>query len=141
MPAINFSSVNWWAVLTAGLATFFLGAVWYQALFGKLWLRLHGYTPADVAEMQKSRPPAVFFGTMIAAYLLMAAVMALLVKVSGATDAVGGAFVGLLVWLVVQSIAATDYITAKKQIGVYVLDGSYQLCYLLMTGVIVAMWK
>ena len=78
MPAINFSSVNWWAVLTAGLATFFLGAVWYQALFGKLWLRLHGYTPADVAEMQKSRPPAVFFGTMIAAYLLMAAVMALL---------------------------------------------------------------
>ena len=29
--------INWLAVLVAGLAYFFLGALWYTALFGKKW--------------------------------------------------------------------------------------------------------
>jgi hypothetical protein len=28
------SAINYWAVLAAGLATFFLGGLWYTALFG-----------------------------------------------------------------------------------------------------------
>ncbi len=141
MPAIPLSSLNWLAVLTAGVAAFFLGAVWYQALFGKLWLGLHGYTREQVAAMQKARPPAVFFGTMIVAYLLMATAMALLVRMTNATSAIEGALVALVVWLVVQAIAATDFITSKKNIGVYVLDGAYQFCFLIMTGIIVALWR
>ena len=29
--------INWLAVLVAGLAYFFLGALWYSVLFGKKW--------------------------------------------------------------------------------------------------------
>ena len=66
---LNLESVNWLAVLVAGIATFFLGAVWYMALFGKTWQRLHGYSDEKVKQMQAAKPPPVFFGTMIASFI------------------------------------------------------------------------
>ena len=78
MSGIEFSEVNWWAVLVAGFAVFMLGGLWYTALFGKLWVRLNGYSEEKVREMQAKRPPHVFFGVMIGSYLLLSVVMALL---------------------------------------------------------------
>src|SRR5207249_1686249 len=58
---ISFSGINLLAVLSAGVITFFLGAVWYMPLFGKLWMKLHGYSEEKVKKMQARLAPAVFF--------------------------------------------------------------------------------
>lgn len=138
---LSWPPLNLWAVLVAGIATFFLGGIWYQALFGKKWVALYGYTPEQVAAMQKSRPPHIFFGMMILAYLLMATVMGFLVYWAGAKTAMDGAVVGLAVWGVALAIALTDYISSTKKVGIYYIDCSYQLIFLVMTGVILAVWR
>lgn len=133
--------LNLLAVIVAGLATFFLGGLWYTALFGKLWVSLHGYTPEQVAAMQKARPPHVFFGTMLFAYWLLATMMGFLCIWAKAETWLDGIALGLVVWVLVQAIALTSYISSDKKFGVYLLDGAYQFCFLLMTGVIVSVWK
>jgi hypothetical protein len=57
---LDLAPVNWLAVIVAALATFFLGGLWYQALFGRLWVRLHGYSHEKVMQMRTARPPAHF---------------------------------------------------------------------------------
>ncbi len=132
---------NLFAIIVAGLVAFFLGAVWYTALFGKLWIKFNGYTPEQIAAMQKARPPQVFFGTMLLAYWLMATMMSFLCFWIKADTWLDGACVGLVVWGIVQAIALTTYISGNKKIEVYLLDGAYQLCFLVASGIILAIWK
>src|SRR2546421_7586979 len=96
---IDFEGVNWLAVLVAGAATFFLGGVWYQALFGKLWKKLHGFTDEQVKALHAKRPPALFFGGMLVAYLVLAAVMALLMGACHIERWQDGVAFGLMLWL------------------------------------------
>lgn len=133
--------LNYLAIGVAALATFFLGALWYQALFGKLWLSLHGYTPEQVQAMQKERPAATFFGIMILAYVLLAFTLAVLIELTRANSWPLGAGVGLFIWIALQCVAATDYITSKTKLGVFLLDGSYQLIYCVMMGAILGGWR
>jgi hypothetical protein len=133
--------LNLWAVLVAGAATFFLGGLWYSALFGKTWIRLYGYTPEQLQAMKLARPPVVFFTVMILAYLLMATLMGFLIQWTGARTWLDGAAVGLVVWGMALAVALTDYITSAKKPGIYYIDCSYQLVYLVLTGIILTVWQ
>jgi hypothetical protein len=138
---LHWPELNLVAVIVAGLAAFFLGAVWYTALFGKLWVQLHGYTPEQMAAMQKARPPIVFFGSMLLAYWLMATLMGFLCVWTKADTWLDGAFVGIVVWGIVQAIAITTYISSNKRKEIFFLDGAYQFCFLVATGIILTVWK
>ena len=54
------SEINWLAVAVAGLIAFLVGGVWYTALFGQLWIKLQGYSPEQVKEMQAQMSPPIF---------------------------------------------------------------------------------
>ena len=141
MPHIPFDHINYWAVLVAGIATFFLGAVWYMALFGKLWCRLSGFSPEKQKEMQTAGPPHVFFGTMIGSYLVLSWVVAVLAAWIGVSTAMAGSALGFFLWLgPALCIGLTSYIANDRKFGVYVIDLAYQLVFLVMTGAIVGGW-
>ena len=76
---LRLCEVNYLAVLVAGLAAFFLGGLWYTAIFGKLWIKLQGYTDEQIKEMKAKMSPPKFFGGMILSYLVVAFVVAVLV--------------------------------------------------------------
>lgn len=139
---IDFSSLNYWAILVAAIATFMLGGAWYTALFGKLWVQLNGYSDEKVAQMKAQRPPPLFFGVMIISYLLLAFVVAILVTAFGLNSAGQGAILGLLLWLgPAVAIGLTSWVASDRRLGVYAIDLSYQLVFLVMTGVILAVWQ
>ena len=138
---VNLSGVNYWAVVVAALATFFLGGAWYTAL-AKPWQRFHGYSDEKVKEMQAKRPPPMFFGGMIVSYVLLAWVTAVLFSTFGVDSAGEGGVAGLLIWLgPAVAIGFTGYIASDKHIGAFALDAAYQLVFLVMTGAILGGWK
>ena len=142
MSGINFGEINWWAVLVAAFAVFMLGGLWYTALFGKLWVRLNGYSEEKVKEMQAKRPPPVFFGIMMGSYLLLAVVVALLMTDFHTNSAGQGAMLGFLLWLgPAVAIGLTGFIASDKPFGVFLIDGSYQLIFLVMMGAILGGWR
>jgi len=134
------ADVNYPAVLVAAVATFLLGGLWYSPLFfGKQWVKAHGYGEEQVKEMQKGAGKA-YLGS-IAAYLVMAWVLANFVLMTGAATAVEGAVLGLLCWLgFAATIGLTANLFSDRGPAAYLLDASYQLCYLLIQGVILATW-
>jgi hypothetical protein len=137
----SLTMVNWLAVVVAAMATFFLGALWYTAIFGGAWARLNGYTELKLAEIRKDKPPALFFTAMIVAYLLIASVVAMIARAAGVASAVDGALLGLLLWIgLALGIGITAYVASDKPVGVYAIDLSYQLIFLVMIGAIVGAW-
>src|SRR5438552_883479 len=132
--SIDFAAINYLAVLVAGLATFMLGGVWYSGLFGKLWIKLHGYSEEKVNAMKARIKPPVFFGGMIVCDLIIAFVMAILVVALNLTTVQGGALLGFLIWLgPAAAIQMTSHIASDRHIGLYLIDASYQFIYLIMT--------
>ncbi|PYO66103.1 MAG: hypothetical protein DMD69_15115 [Gemmatimonadetes bacterium] len=139
MPTAN---VNILAVIVAAVATFILGSVWYSpVLFAKQWMQAHGYTPEKLEEM-KRRGVTRAYAVSALCYLVMAYVLALLASYTQATSFAQGLWLGFLLWL---GFAATIGLTANmfsgNPIAVWVIDAGYQLAYLLLMGVVVAVWK
>jgi uncharacterized protein YciI len=136
---LDFGSIPWLAVGIAALAIFFLGALWYTAFFGKAWQKLHGYSDEKVKQMQAAKPPPVFFGGMLASYLLVGIGLALVLGWAGAGGVQQGATVGLVLWLgLALPIGFTAWLASDKPLAAFAIDWSYQLAFLVMGGVIIA---
>lgn len=140
--SLAFSEINYLAVLVVGVATFLLGGVWYSALFGKVWVRAHGWSEEKVKEMQAKLSPPLFFGGMLVADLLIALTVALLIVSFNIKSPVHGAVLGLVIWVgPAAAIQFTSQLASDRKIGAYLVDVSYQLLYLVMMGAVLATWR
>jgi hypothetical protein len=136
-----FDGLYWPAVVIAGVGTFLLGGVWYQALFGKLWVRLHGYTEAQQAEIRAKRPPGLFFGGMIAGYTALALVVAVIAGIAGASSATDAIALGALLWLVLTlGSGFTTWLARGDHLGTLLIDAAYQLVFSVGMSLIVVLW-
>ena len=137
MPNIH---INYLAVLVAAIAAFALGALWYSPiLFAKQWMKAHGYSEADAAEMRKGANRAYLITFLC--QLVIALVLAILIEMIGIYRPIGGVKLGALCWLgFAATIGLTSQVFSNKRFAVYAIDVAYQLVYLVLMGWILAMW-
>ncbi len=137
------AQINFLAVTTSAIATFLVGALWYSpALFGKLWMKAHGYTEEKVKEMQKTVAPAYI--TCFVCYLVMGVVFSVLLSYvyPEAPSAAKGLQLGFLFWLgFAATIGLTANMFSEKSLSTYLIDVAYQLVYLLIMGAILGAWR
>ena len=138
---MQFTMINYLAVVVAALATFFIGALWYSPLlFAKQWVKAHGYSEEKLKEMQKSAMPAYLVS--LASYFVMAYVLAVFIANMNVTGAKEGMCVGFLAWLgFAATIGLTANMFSEKKIATYYIDAGYQLVYLLVMGAILGAWR
>jgi hypothetical protein len=75
---LDIMNLNYLAILLATVVQFAIGAVWYSALFGKLWGRIHGFDklPKETQEkMMKQMGP--FYALQVLVTLLTSFVLAI----------------------------------------------------------------
>jgi hypothetical protein len=138
MP-FRFENIHWLAVLAAAVINFFVGAIWYTALFGKLWIKLNGYSEQQVKEMQAKMSPLRFFGGMILSQILLALAVAF-VLTGWEPNLQTGLLVGLAFWLVSASISMTNHLASEKPDALYVLNVACHLIYALVVGALLGIW-
>jgi len=138
---VDFSHVNWLAVIVAGLVSFFIGGAWYSAIFQKVWVENSRYTEDQMNSMKAARPMPVFMGMMVVAYLVISLIVALLVNAVGAKTVADGFVLGLLLWVIAAAVSFTGHISSPKGWGAYCVDVGYQFVYLVLMGVILAAWR
>ena len=139
---IAWDQINIWAALVAGLAAMVIGMAWYGGPLGKLWVRLNGYSEAKVQQMQAARPPIVFLGGMLVSYLMLAFVFAMLAATMRVQSPLDGMLLGVMLWVgLAATIGFTAHLASDKHIGVYVLDASFQLVFLIAMGAILGVWR
>jgi hypothetical protein len=134
--------VNALAAVVAAILTMVLGAVWYSpVLFAKQWVAAQGHTPEALAQMKGKGMVRVYTVSFIC-YLVMAHVVALLASYTQAATFAQGLWLGFLLWLgFAATIGLTGHMFSSKPIAAWVIDAGYQLAYLLIMGVVLALWR
>lgn len=131
--------VNYLAVLAAAVASIALGMVWYGPLFGKVWMRLSGFTPKSMKQMRLTAGQAMVLGTLVT--LVMAYVVAVLLNLLSVVSFAGAAKLAVLLWLGLSlPLVLGGFLWENKPFALVALNAAYRLVELLViAAVIVAM--
>lgn len=137
------AQINFLAVTAAAVATFLVGALWYSpVLFGKLWMKAHGYSEEKLKEMQKTAAQAYI--TSFVCYLVMGVVFSVILSYvyPEASTVAKGLQLGFLFWVgFAATIGLTANLFSEKPLSTYLIDAGYQLIYLLIMGAILGGWR
>lgn len=127
---------NIWAVLTAALASFVLGGIWYSPmLFGKAWQRETGLSDEQLAKGNM----ALIFGLAFLLCLGASFVFAMFLgpRPPLALGLGAGSSAGLF-W--VTSSFGINYLFERKSLKLFLINGGYHTLQFTIIGLILALW-
>jgi hypothetical protein len=136
MPQV---SINYVAVVVSALVLMVLGAVWYAPpVFGTAWMRLIGKKPED---LQKGTLPQAY-AMMFVSALVLSFALAHVLRWAGAGTALGGIKVALALWIgFVLTTSSGSLIFEGRPAALYWLNTGYYGVGMIITGIILALWK
>src|SRR3954463_2994898 len=128
-------------VLVAATAAFLLGALWYSpALFAKAWIAAQGMTEERIARMRASA--ARSYSISFVCFLVMAAAMAVLVARVQPVGPLGGLKLGAIVGIgFAAMVSLTANVYSDRPLAAWAIDAGYQVAYLTVMGVVLAVWR
>lgn len=129
-----FDDLNWLAVVSAGVAYFVLGAVWYSnLLFGKQ------YRAALGAGEEAATPPVPALIVNLVGWIVAAIAMGLVSASVGADSFADGAVLGLVVWIgFVVTVGLVNDFYQGMNVELAKVNGPYNLLGFVLMGVILA---
>jgi Protein of unknown function (DUF1761) len=131
------TGINYRAVAVAAAATLVASSVWY-IVFGNAWLTLRGLDPSTA----DTTPAAWVLVAQFARNLVVAVVLALLLRRLG-TATLGGALrLGLLVWVGFEAMAiAGSVLHEQYPLGLYAIHVGDALLAMLVMTLILGLWR
>ena len=134
---MDMNSINWLAVLIAGISAFILGGVWYSpALFGKSWMKENNFTVDDVQKGNKGK----IFGWSFVLSMVMAANLAMFLAdptIDLAMSIVYGFLTGTWIFCGIAIVGLFEHKSAR-----YIfINGGYMLVALSLMGAIIGAWR
>ena len=135
---MDFSSVNWLAVVVCVVLNVGAGFIWYHpAVFFKPWWKGIGKSEDEVAEPN----PMLYVWTLLAAFV-EAVFVSFLLNTMGSTTIASGLTAGFMIWL--GFVATTNLVNnlfAERGFKVWAIEAGNHLVYLLLTGAILSVWR
>jgi Protein of unknown function (DUF1761) len=135
---MNWMAMNWIAVICAAAVYWIIGAIWYMALFGKIWaeaIQQHG------VKLEQAGMAPKMIGNFLC-NLVAATIMARLISRTGITDLGYGLKLGAGVGLGFSATALTiQYLWESKPLKVWLIDASYHFFGCIALGGILAIWR
>lgn len=141
------NTINWIAVLVAGVSSFVVGGIWYSPnLFGRAWMKDNGLTEEQIKKGNKGK----IFGWTLIFSLLMAVNLGMFLADSPATcpaecaqrtDAAWGATAGFLAGIWTFCAIAIHSLFELKTWRLILINGLYSLVALTLMGLIIGAWR
>jgi hypothetical protein len=132
------TSVNWFAILTAGVSSFILGGIWYSpTLFGNAWMKENNLSEEDI----KSTNTAKVFGWSLILSLIMSINLAMYLSNTPNLDLTRGLVYGLLAGVWIFCGIAIVALFEQKSARYIFINGGYCLMALGIMGAILGVWK
>jgi len=135
---MDFSTINYFAVLAAALSTFILGGLWYSPLlFGKAWMRANNFTDADLLAFSKAR----MFGWSFLFSLVMSLNLAMFLADPTTNVTWGMAAGGLAGFGWVAMAIAIIGVFENKSWKYIAINGGYMTVAFVIMGAIIGAWR
>lgn len=141
------NTINWMAVLVAGVSSFVVGGIWYSPnLFGKAWMKDNGLTEEQIKKGNKGK----IFGWTLIFSLLMAVNLGMFLADSPEncpagcaqrTDAAWGATAGFLAGIWTFCAIAVHSLFELKTWRLILINGLYSVVALTLMGLIIGAWR
>lgn len=137
---MDFSNINYLAVLVSALASFVIGSLWYSPLlFGKSWQNALGFTDDDLKEANMF----LIFGASFILMFIMALGLALFSQGHNNSEStwLGGLSHGLFVAIFFVSTSyGVNMLYQRKPFKLWAIDAGYQIVLLGVMGTIIGAW-
>ena len=140
---MNFSSINWLAVVASVLVSMIVGSIWFgPKTFYPIWWKAIGYS--DKVNPGGSIPVGLMWGLTVFASFVQAVFMALMVNamgsMTGGATLGSGVLTGFVLWL---GFVAPSSLTNKLfagQLKAWVLEMGNHLINFVLFGAILGAW-
>ena len=133
---LDFTAVNWVAVIAATIAGVVIGFVWYlPQVFGRRWAAAVGRDLPGPGDLS----PTVYLAGIIQAFVV-AYVLALFIIAAAGLTLVGGLIVALLAWfgfVAASSLSAMLY--EGKSLEYWMINAGFALVSMLVMGAIIGL--
>jgi len=134
---MNFSLINWLAVIVAGLSAFMVGGIWYsRPLFGNAWMVDSNLTEEQIKQGNKGK----IFGFTLVFSLIMAVNLAMFLA-DAKTNASWGATAGFLAGIWTFCAIAIHSLFELKSWRHIFINGGYSVVSLTLMGLIIGAWR
>ncbi|NJM50177.1 MAG: DUF1761 domain-containing protein [Sphingomonadales bacterium] len=126
-------NINLLAVFAAAASGFLVGGLWYGPLFGKIWMKEHGYTEEDLAKGNMIK----IYGLTFAFSVLSALMLGHLFARTGVSEnhIVMMMSVGIAIGFIIPAIG-TNYLFSQKSGKLFAIDAGYWVCFYAVMGII-----
>jgi hypothetical protein len=127
---MDFSTINWLAVLVATISSFVLGGLWYGPIFGKAWMDEMGFTEEELKEANMAK----IYGTAFVLEFIMAFNLAMFIGEASISD---GAFYGFLVGFGWVALAmGVNALFSRSTFKLWFINSFYFVILFTLMGVI-----
>ena len=135
-------SVNYLAVVVAAIVNMVIGYIWYSPMvFGKAWMGMMGKGGKDAYGAKKKSNMPMVFGVGYVATVVMAYVLAIFIRYTGASTPLTGAMTAFWAWLgFVATVTLGGVLWEGKPVQLYVLNAAHHLVGMLAMGAVLAAW-
>jgi hypothetical protein len=131
------SSINWLAVVSATLAFYAVGALWYSILFGKTWMKEVNITKEDAKKVNMAKIMSLTFLLS----LIMVTNLAFFLadpKITAGTGALYGFLTGFG-W--VAMAMALNALYEMRSVKYILINAGYMIVGFTLSGFILGAWK
>lgn len=131
---MDFSSINWLAVLLATVSAFIVGGLWYGPIFGKAWMAEMGFTEEDLKDANMAK----IYGTAFVLEFIIALQLAFFLGHGGSDPSVGeGAAYGLHIGLFfIAAAMGVNALFSRTSLKLWFINAFYFVVLLTLMGVI-----
>jgi hypothetical protein len=130
---IDFTDINYLAVLIATIVTMVLGFLWYSPiLFSNAWVKEMGLK----MEGMSGGGPLTYVLTALTA-LFGALILAILVSMVGERTIASGVTVGILIGIGISVKIGMNFLFESRTLKLYLITIGYHLVSYLLTGIII----
>lgn len=135
---MNFSDVNWLAVLACVVVSMIVGSVWFNPkTFYPAWWKAIGRSEGDQPGMQNM---GMTWGLTVLASFAQAVAMWFMTDTMGVSSWSGGMMAGFMLWLGFVAPASLTNKLFAGQLKAWVIEAGNHLVTYLLFGAIMGAW-
>lgn len=137
---LQFSDINWLAIIVAAAAAFAISAVWYSPkMFAHQWMTDAGLKQKDLEKHDDTTRTMLASFLLIAVKALLVALLVTVLDLRGFTD---GIFFGALLAIMFGATTiGIHYLYQLKTLRLFLIDAGYTASQFLVMATILSVWQ